>query len=49
MFMNFLERLVGEMREIEGIDGDFSDPMELCCLLIKKMENIHNEKGDLIC
>ncbi|MDE5569914.1 MAG: MarR family transcriptional regulator [Ruminococcus sp.] len=44
MFMSFLERLVGEMRKIEGIDGDFSDPMELCCLLIKKMENIDMRK-----
>lgn len=44
MLMSFLERLVGEMREIEGIDGDFSDPMELCCLLIKKVENIDIRK-----
>ncbi|MDE5853676.1 MAG: MarR family transcriptional regulator [Ruminococcus sp.] len=44
MLMDFLERLVGEMRKIEGIEGDFSNPMELCCLLSKKIENIDMRK-----
>lgn len=44
MLMGFLERLIGEMREIEGIDGDFSNSMELCCLLSEKIENIDMRK-----
>lgn len=44
ILMSFLEKIVDEMREIEGIDGDFSDPRELCCLLIKKVENIDIRK-----
>lgn len=44
MFIGFLERLVSEMREIEGIDGDFSNPMELCCILRKKIENANMRK-----
>ncbi len=44
MLMEFLERIVGKMREIEGIDGDFSDPVELRCLLIKKLEDIDKRK-----
>lgn len=44
MLMKSLEKLVDKMREIEGIDGDFSNPAELCCLLIKKVENIDIRK-----
>ncbi|HOO05716.1 MAG TPA: MarR family transcriptional regulator [Ruminococcus sp.] len=36
--MEFLGRIAGKMQEIEGIEGDFSSPMELGCLLHKKME-----------
>lgn len=48
VLMGFLERIVGEMRDIEGIDGDFSNPIELCRLLRKKVDDIDTE-GDLIC
>lgn len=44
MLMEFLERIVDEMRKVEGIDGDFSNPMELRCLLSKKIENIDMRK-----
>ncbi len=44
MLMRFLERIVNEMREAEGIDGDFSDPIELSCMLRKKIENIDTRK-----
>ncbi|MCM1132347.1 MAG: MarR family transcriptional regulator [Ruminococcus flavefaciens] len=44
VLMGFLERIVGEMREIEGIDSDFSNPMELCCMLLKKMDNMDMRK-----
>ena len=38
VLMGLLERLVNEMRKAEGIDGDFSDPMEFCCMLRKKID-----------
>lgn len=44
MLMGFLERIVKEMRDAEGIEGDFSDPMELCFMLRKKIENIDTRK-----
>lgn len=44
MLMGFLERIVKEMRDAEGVDGDFSDPMELCLMLRKKIENIDTRK-----
>ncbi|MBQ8960090.1 MAG: MarR family transcriptional regulator [Ruminococcus sp.] len=36
--MGYLGRIAVKMQEIEGIEGDFSDPMDLSCLLHKKME-----------
>lgn len=44
VLMGFLERIVNEMREAEGIDSDFSDSMELCLMLRKKIENIDTRK-----
>lgn len=36
--MDYLTRIADKMQELEGIEGDFSSPMELGCLLHKKME-----------
>lgn len=36
--MGYLERIAMKMREIEGIEGDFSSPVELLLVLRKKLE-----------
>ena len=42
----YLSRIVEKMRQIEGIDGDFSNPMELSCLLRKKVDGLCQDKKD---
>lgn len=42
-FISYLTRLISEMSEIEGIDGEFSNPMDLSCLLFKKVESIQDD------
>lgn len=39
-----LEKLFNEMRKIEGIEGDFSNPIEVCLMLKKKIEDIDTGK-----
>ena len=42
--MDYLDRIADKMKELEGIDSEFSSPMELGCLLRQKMEE-HSAKG----
>ena len=46
VLIQLLSRIVIKMQEIEGIEGDFSDTMELSRLLHKKIEIFADNKKD---
>lgn len=44
-FLEYLERLVTEMKKVEGIDLNCENPMELSCLLRRSMEEYSPASG----
>lgn len=42
--MDILSRMISRMKEIEGIDGDISDPLKLQFMLHKRMSEMNNDK-----
>lgn len=47
-FLGYLEKLVSEMKKIEGIDFNSENPMELSCLLHRSMEEFKSPSGSKI-
>ena len=43
--MGYLERIATRMKDIEGIDGEASDPLQLQCMLHKRVTELNEEKG----
>lgn len=44
--MGYLERIMTRMKDIEGIDGDLSDPIKLQCMLHKRVMDTDSENEE---
>ncbi|MBP3760312.1 MAG: MarR family transcriptional regulator [Ruminococcus sp.] len=45
ILLGYLGRIAENMRKIEGIDGEFSNPMELSCILRKKVDDFCKDEN----